>query len=111
MLRLILLRLWRERRKMAILLLSMCLVNAFLALGPLYVQAIAAAGFEQRANNTLEYRFSIETRNHEPYDETLEASIFETMGHYISEVRTYAVQPGFQTCGISIAPEFNEDGS
>jgi hypothetical protein len=51
MLQMILLRMGREARLMAVLLVGMTLVMAFLALGPMYVQAIAASAFEVQLDN------------------------------------------------------------
>src|SRR5215510_7928968 len=99
MLNLILLRMWRERRLMAVLLLGMCLVTGFMALGPLYVQAVAGADFDQRIANAPDSFFQIELRNESPFAEEIPTIIEDEVGQYVTAVRSYAAVPSF-ICGF-----------
>jgi ABC-type antimicrobial peptide transport system permease subunit len=95
MFNLILLRMQREWRVMLVLLLSICLVAAFLALGNLYVQAIAGADFDQRVRNAPEYFLSLLLRNEQPLDVETPNIVRESMDEYIGEIRSYSVSSTF----------------
>ncbi len=99
MLRLIILRLVRERRLMAVLLLSMCLVTGFLALGPLYIQALSVSDFDQRIDTTSPQTLSVTVRNASPFTAETQEIINANLGQYISEQRRYTTTGGF-TCGF-----------
>lgn len=71
MLNLILMRLWRERRLMFIMFAGMVLVTAFLALGPLYVDSVAASEFEFRSAATQDRDFRVDIRNTLPLNNDL----------------------------------------
>ncbi len=59
-------RMWRERRLLSILLLAICLVTGFFALGPLYVRAISEAGVRFEVENTAPEQLNITLSNSEP---------------------------------------------
>jgi ABC-type antimicrobial peptide transport system permease subunit len=99
MLKLILLRMWRERRVMFVLLFGMCLVTGFMALGPLYVQAVAGADFDQRIANAPASFFQVELRNESPFAEAIPSVIADSLGNYVAESRSYASAPTF-VCGF-----------
>lgn len=64
----ILRRIWRERRLMGVLLVALSLVTAFMALGPLYVRAIAGAELEIRLNRLTAEQSRIDLNNALPFD-------------------------------------------
>lgn len=83
-------RLWRERRTMSILLLSLCLVTAFLALGPLYVRAVAGSEFNVRVANSSQQIFRIDIQNNDPLDDGyIFDAIENTVAGSVSHVRRY----------------------
>lgn len=98
MLNLVFLRIWRERRLMGVLLFSMCLVAGFLALGPLYVRAIAAADFDQRVTNAENNVFQVDIRNNAPMDTSMRNTIETTVGDYTWAIRNYHARGNFN-CG------------
>lgn len=99
MFKIIMLRLIREFRLLAVLLLSMCLVTAFLALGPLYIQALSISDFDQRIEQAVDVTFSVTVRNALPFTETVPNLIDNYLGEYIGVQRSYATLSGFE-CGF-----------
>jgi len=99
MFRLIFLRIIRERRLMAVLLLSMCLVTAFLALGPLYLQALSVSDFDGRIESAVDQTFSVTVRNAVPLSGDVPAIVDSTLEEFAGEQRSYATLSGFQ-CGF-----------
>ncbi len=59
-------RMWRERRMLGVLLLAVCLVTGFFALGPLYVRAVSEAGLRYAVEHTAPERLNITLSNPEP---------------------------------------------
>lgn len=95
MFKLIILRMQREWRIMLVLLLSICLVAAFLALGNLYVHAVAGADFDQRVRNAPDYFLSLLLRNEQPITEDAPAILTSSMGEYLGEIRSYRSAASF----------------
>ena len=96
---LIFVRLWRERRTMAVLLLGMCLVTGFLALSPLYVEAIAAADLEQRLESASDRRFLVPVSHTQPLEPQSQQIAQDTLGRFLDTLRPYRSVDGFQ-CGL-----------
>lgn len=92
-------RLWRERRAIGVLLLGMCLVTGFLALGPMTVTSIAAAEFEQRVNNASANELTVSLTNDTPYIGDVQTTTRETLAPFVQAVRTYRAVDGFK-CGL-----------
>lgn len=65
-LEMILRRMWRERRLLSVLLLAVCLVTGFFALGPLYVRAVSEAGLRYAVENTAPEGLNITLSNRNP---------------------------------------------
>lgn len=87
-------RIIREWRLMGVLLFALCLVSAFLALGPMYVRAIATVEFESRLEafdlTTLgRDRFRIDISNDEPLTHDLSIIMDDTVRNIIDEVKIY----------------------
>lgn len=59
-------RMWRERRMLGVLLLAVCLVTGFFALGPLYARAVSEAGLRFAVEHTAPERLNITLSNPEP---------------------------------------------
>jgi hypothetical protein len=95
MFNLIILRMQREWRVMLVLLLSICLVGAFLALGNLYVQAVAGSDFDQRVRNAPDYFLSLLIRNEQPLVEEAPTIVRESMISYLGEIRSYRAASTF----------------
>lgn len=71
-------RLWRERRAMSVLFVALVFVCAFMALGTLYVRAVAESEFAIRLENLRPADFQIEIRNAQPITEEA-ATIFDDL--------------------------------
>lgn len=104
MLQMIVLRMWRERRRMLILFVGLCLVTAFLALGSLYVRAIAAAEFEVRLDESERTALRIDLTNDLPLDLSLRDTIESILGERIASSRPY-ITSGGATCGFQYDPD------
>ncbi|MGJ3239905.1 MAG: FtsX-like permease family protein [Anaerolineae bacterium] len=104
MIRFVILRVIREWQQMSVLLLSMCLVTGFLALGPLYIQAVSIADFDQRVENAPPTTLSVTVRNAIPFAEITPITIDDSFGTYIDEQRAYATTAGFN-CGFLYDPD------
>lgn len=89
MLKLILVRLWREKRAMLMLLFGMCLATAFLALGPLYVQAVASADFDQRLSMAPQSVLRIDIENPERMKPDVPEIALQALGPYHMSARAY----------------------
>ncbi|GAB4569494.1 MAG: hypothetical protein Kow0077_02120 [Anaerolineae bacterium] len=77
-------RLWRERRLLSVLLLAVCLVTGFFALGPLYVRAVSEAGLRYAVENTAPEQLNITLNNPEP----LGPEVWELLNRELSGVVT-----------------------
>lgn len=73
-------RLWRERRSMGVLFGALVLVCAFMALGTLYVRAVAESEFSIRLENLRPSDFQIEIRNAQPITEETSAIFDDLFG-------------------------------
>ena len=87
-------RMVREWRLMGVLLFALCLVSAFLALGPMYVRAIATVEFESRLDaidlTTLgRDRFRIDISNDEPLTEDLSTILDNTVRDILNDIKIY----------------------
>lgn len=103
MLQMILLRMWREWRLMSILLVGMALVIAFLALGPLYVQAIAASEFESQLDRARAFDLRVDMTNSLPISPDIRETITAEIGDRITAARPY-ISSG-QNCGFVYNPD------
>ncbi|MCB9451386.1 MAG: hypothetical protein H6672_08090 [Anaerolineaceae bacterium] len=101
----ILRRMWRERRRIGVLLLALCLVTTFMALGPLLVRAVAGAEFQLRldALTTRQNRIDLVGALPFPHDAT-QAVITDTLGDYLQTVTRYQSSAG-TVCGFLYDPE------
>lgn len=104
MIQMILLRMWRERRLMLILFIGLCLVTSFLALGPLYVRAIAAAEFETRFDSARSSSLRIDLTNDLPIDPAIQETVDATLGARVQSSRAYFSSAG-AVCGFEYNPE------
>ncbi len=96
----ILRRMRREYRTITVLLLALSLVTAFLALGPLYVRAVASAEFNVRLDQAPEQIFRVDLINPQPFDETaISGFITEELGALVTGItrfwRSTAITCGF----------------
>ncbi|QPC81386.1 ABC transporter permease [Phototrophicus methaneseepsis] len=107
MIRIILTRMWRARRLMVVLLVSMCLVNTFLALSPLYVQAIAGAEFDRRVEGADDRNLLIDVINEQPLADDVPTILRDQFGRYITDVRDYSTVNDW-LCGAALAPGADE---
>jgi hypothetical protein len=78
----ILKRLWRERRAMAVLFGALVLVCAFMSLRTLYIRAIAESEFTIRLENLRPNDFQIEIRNPQPIVEEAGAIFDDSFGSH-----------------------------
>jgi len=99
----VLLRMWRERRLMFILFTGLCLVTSFLALGPLYVRAIAAAEFETQLNRANSSNLRIDLVNELPIDPSIQEVVTASLGDRVTLSRPYMSTPG-AVCGFQYDP-------
>lgn len=104
MIQIILLRMWRERNLMLILFIGLCLVTGFLALGPLYVRAIAAAEFETQLDRSQKTTLRIDLSNSLPIDPAIHTIITDTLGERVQAARPY-ITSGGAVCGFQYNPE------
>lgn len=109
-------RMWRERRQMAILLLAMCLVTGFMALEPLLVRAISEAAFELRLQSLTPVDQRIDLINSGRIEDDAHAALEETLGARLGDITRFItsidllcgfgfsaptpddLQPRFRTC-------------
>lgn len=83
-------RIRREWRAYAVLLLSMALVTGFLALGPLYVQAVAGADFDLRSSRAPDRTFLLDLRHPTPLDDLrIETALADELGPFIESARPF----------------------
>ncbi len=80
----ILRRMWRERRLYSVLLLAVCLVTGFFALGPLYVRAVSEAGIRYAIENTPPGQLNITLSSARP----LGQEVWEILARDLSGVVT-----------------------
>ncbi|MEM9954603.1 MAG: ABC transporter permease [Chloroflexota bacterium] len=95
----ILLRMWRERRLMIILLVGMCLLTGFLALSPLYVQAINAAELETRIESARNVAMRLDVVNDAPMDESVRTTTNEILGDFTTRIENFETS-ATSTCGF-----------
>ncbi|GAB4529017.1 MAG: hypothetical protein OHK0046_48560 [Anaerolineae bacterium] len=101
----ILRRMWRERRLMGVLLLALCLVTAFLALGPLYVYAVNSAEFNLRVSQAADVTFQVDLVNPTRFDETRTNQILsEELGLLIEQQWVFQRSAGIE-CGYFVMPD------
>ncbi|MCA9916028.1 MAG: hypothetical protein KC496_21885, partial [Anaerolineae bacterium] len=103
MIQIVLLRMWRERRLMIILFAGLCLVTAFLALGPQYVRAIAAAEFESQLNRVTTNTLRIDLINERLIDPSIQEAIRTSLGSRVTESHPFMSTPG-AVCGFQYDP-------
>jgi len=65
-LRMIVHRMWRERRLLGVLLVAVCLVTGFFSLGPLYVRAVSEAGLRFAVESAAPQQLDITLSNSDP---------------------------------------------
>lgn len=104
MIQMILLRMWRERRLMLILLIGMSLVTSFLALGPLYVRTIAAAEFEGRLANARGIDLRVDISSEQAIPPDIRETFQRTMGQRIAGSRPFSDSTGAH-CGFQYNPD------
>jgi len=95
----ILRRLWRERALLGVLLLAMCLVTGFFALGPLYVRAIAEAGVRYVVENTAPEQLNITLTNPHPLGPEVWDLLNRELGGAITSIVRMARSAGV-VCGF-----------
>lgn len=94
-LRMILLRMWRERRAMGVLLLAVCLVTGFLALGPLYARAVAEVAVRHLIAEARPEQLNVAFVNPAPWDPSLlEDAILPNLSEFVPETFRYAFGTG-----------------
>lgn len=95
----ILRRMWRERRLLAILLLAVCLVTGFFALGPLYVRAVSEAGVRFAVENTDPDHLNITLNSREPIGPDAWQLIDQELSGVVTKLDTSVRSAGL-TCGF-----------
>lgn len=100
----ILRRMVREWRLLSVLLVALCLVTGFMALGPLYVRAVAQAELDVTLANTRQGQFNISLVNALPID-TAEAEtiIREEMGTMALDIERMRTTSDVH-CGLRYVP-------
>ncbi|MEL6306509.1 MAG: ABC transporter permease [Chloroflexota bacterium] len=99
MAQMIFLRMWRERRLMLILLVGMCLLKGFLALSPLYLQAINAAELEARISIASNTALRLDVVNDAPMGESIRTTTNSIVPNFITRVENFAASAA-PTCGF-----------
>lgn len=96
----ILRRMWRERRLLGVLLLAVCLVTGFFALGPLYVRAVSEAGVRYVVERTDPAQLDITLSNDAPLGpeawEILNAELGGLVTHMERSTRSAGLVCGFR---------------
>ncbi|MBN1966832.1 MAG: FtsX-like permease family protein [Anaerolineae bacterium] len=95
----ILRRIWRERRLLSVLLLAICLVTGFFALGPLYVRAVSEAGVRYIVENTAPERLNITLSNTTPIGAEAWDVLNAEAGGIVTDIARIARNAG-KVCGF-----------
>ncbi len=90
----ILRRMWRERRLLGVLLLAICLVTGFFALGPLYVRAVSEAGLRYAVENTAPERLAITISTADPLGQDAWDVLNRTLGGAVTDLTRSARSAG-----------------
>ncbi len=92
-------RIWRERRLLSVLLLAVCLVTGFFALGPLYVRAVSEAGIRFAVENADPRQLNLVFSNLQPFGPEVYDLLNRELGGLASDLvritRSTRVVPGF----------------
>jgi hypothetical protein len=86
----ILRRMWRERRLLGVLLLAVCLVSGFFALGPLYVRGVSEAGIRYAVDNTAPEALNITLSNREPLGPDVWELLNQELGGVVTDITRIA---------------------
>ncbi|NPV66381.1 MAG: FtsX-like permease family protein [Anaerolineae bacterium] len=93
-LRMIVHRMWRERRLLGVLLIAICLVTAFFSLGPLYVQAVSEAGLRYAVEGLTRHQLDITLSNSEPFGPETWALLNQELRGGVTELQRSARSAG-----------------
>ncbi len=105
---LILRRMWRERRRVGVLLLALCLVTTFMALGPLLVRAVTGAEFQLRLDALTPRQNRIDLVDALPFSASDTLPVIEnTLGDYLQTTYVYRTTAGV-VCGFIYDPAITD---
>lgn len=101
-------RMWRERRRVGVLLLALCLVTTFMALGPLLVRAVAGAEFQLRLDALTPRQNRIDLVDALPFSAGDTLPVIEnTLGDYLQTTYVYRTSAGV-VCGFIYDPAITD---
>ncbi len=92
-------RMWHESRLLGILLLAVCLVTGFFALGPLYVRAVSEAGLRFAVAHTAPERLNITLSSRQPIGPDVWEALDQELSGVVTRVDASARSSGV-TCGF-----------
>jgi hypothetical protein len=99
----ILSRMWRNRRVLGVLLVAICLVTGFFALGPLYLRSVAEAALGYTIETSPPSRFSVQLRSPERMSLEHEPIIQRELGELVRGVELITSSAGY-FCGERLPP-------
>ena len=77
-------RMWRDRQLTIVLLIAVCLVTGFMAVGPLYAQAIVATEFGARLEQKGDGALLVDWRTNSPLDSETTAAAQDSLGPFFA---------------------------
>lgn len=93
-LRMIVHRMWRERRLLSVLLIAVCLVTAFFSLGPLYVRAVSEAGLRYAVEGLARQQLDITLSNSQPFGPDTWALLNQELRGMVTDLQRSARSAG-----------------